>query len=255
MQQGMHLQEWHNGQQLKDIFNMRITAIMTAYNETTFLPIKLDWCRRHGLDLYVIDNYSDDGTWEWLQENNVASHRFDTQGAFHLEWLQAEIVRTLHILQPDWVIYDDADQFYQTDEGIRATIEQADEQGCNLIEMEFINILNTGDGEHNYFNSPGKITKIHKYSSDILYTADNVSFEGDNRKCFVDGVIINMGQIKTAEERNQTFERRKKAWELGLCRGWGTHYEGGNAINWLWDKADLEDIRLSKYYKFYAELI
>lgn len=235
---------------------------MTAYNEMTFMPIKLDWCRRNDIDLYVIDNMSDDGTWEWLQSNGVASHRFDTQGAFHLEWLQQEIVKTLHDLKPDWVIYHGADLFFQTDGGIRATIERADSDGYNLIDMECLTFFNTGEQRNHpitsfrHFGSQGAITMIHKYYPDIVYKADDVRFsEHKNIRLSSDGVIINFGQTKRAQEREQTLSRRKRAWELGLNKNYGNHYTSGSDQNWIWDKIELQCIDTSKHLKYYESIL
>ena len=228
---------------------------MTAFNEMKYLPIKLDWCRINDVELYVIDNMSDDGTWEWLQDNNVASHRFDTQGAFHLQWLQQEIERTINTLDADWVIYHGADLFFQTPEGIRATIEQADRDGYNLIEMECINIFNTGDAVHEYYKTIGNITMIHKNIEGVHYFSDDVRFDNDNKKYLADGVIINFGLTKSAAEREQTFDRRKKAWELGLCENWGGHYTEGHDRGWIWDKQNLDYIVESKHYKHYLEFL
>ena len=85
---------------------MRTLCILTIYNEIKFLPYKLQYCIDNNLDLYVIDNMSNDGSWEWLQENNIKSHRFDTDGMFYLKALQKEMVKTVHKEKPDWAIYN-----------------------------------------------------------------------------------------------------------------------------------------------------
>ena len=90
---------------------MRTLCILTIYNEIKFLPYKLQYCIDNNLDLYVIDNMSNDGSWEWLQENNIKSHRFDTDGMFYLKALQKEMVKTVHKEKPDWAIYNGCDLF------------------------------------------------------------------------------------------------------------------------------------------------
>ena len=241
---------------------MRITAIMTAYNEITFMPIKWEWCKKHNLELYVIDNMSTDGTWEWLQANGIPSHRFDTNGAFHLEWLQQEIIRTIHTIKPDWVIYHGADLFFQTPEGIRITIEKADARGYNLIAMECLTFYNTGEARQNpitsfkYFASQGNLVMIHKYGDDVRYLADDVRFTSTKNKCcIVEGCMINFGQTKTAEERESTLQRRKRAWELGLNASYGHHYVGGSKKKWLWDKKELTHISMSSHYGSYESIL
>ncbi len=67
---------------------MQILTIMHVYNEGKMLPYTLQYQKAHDVPLYVIDNMSNDGTWEVLQEQGIASHRFDTGGAFHRKDLQ-----------------------------------------------------------------------------------------------------------------------------------------------------------------------
>ena len=81
------------------------------YNELEWLQKKVDYCKDNGLNLYVIDNMSTDGTYEWLVDNRVCCHRFDTEEIYHLPRLQAEMMRVLKDLQPEWVVYLDADLF------------------------------------------------------------------------------------------------------------------------------------------------
>lgn len=236
---------------------------MTAYNELEFLPIKWDWCKRNGLDLYVIDNMSDDGTSEWLQSNGIPSHQFNTDGAFHLEWLQQEIIKTLNTLKPDWVIYHGADLFFQTDEGIRKTIERADKEGFNLIEMPCLTFYNTGEerednpiNRYKYFANQGFLTMVHKYADDIRYMADDVRFtEQDNKLFTASGCMMNFGQTKTKEAREQTLARRRKAWEIGLPSNYGSHYNDGNVREWRWNKSELTNINDSQYLMYYESIL
>ena len=71
---------------------MRVMCILTVWNEREYLPLKLEYCKQNKLEPYVIDNMSDDGSWEYLQDQGVKSHRVDTDGSFDLRILQDEIV-------------------------------------------------------------------------------------------------------------------------------------------------------------------
>ena len=55
---------------------LKIVQISCVYNEMEYLPHQLKYIKSQGLDVYVIDNCSTDGTWEWLQENKTPSHQF-----------------------------------------------------------------------------------------------------------------------------------------------------------------------------------
>ena len=59
-------------------------CILTVWNEREYLPLKLEYCKQNKLEPYIIDNMSTDGSWEYLQENKVPSHRLDTGDSFDL---------------------------------------------------------------------------------------------------------------------------------------------------------------------------
>ena len=242
----------------------RVLAILTVYNEIKYLPLKVAWCKKNNLDLYVIDNMSNDGTWEYLQKNKIKSHRVNTNESFDLIALQKEIVKTLHKEKPDWVVYNGADLFFQTDgpKTLYEHIISADTEGINLLEMSCIYMYNTGEdtskfnpfNTYFYYRPFMTITMIHKYHKDVHYHADRVDVPNPKKKR-LPGVIINFGQAKTLEEREDTFKRRKKAWDSGkLHKDLGGHYREGKILNWVWEKNSLIDIRTSKFAKYFKEL-
>jgi hypothetical protein len=239
-----------------------VLCILTIWNEIKFLPLKVKFCEENNLDLYIIDNMSDDGSWEWLQENNIPSHRFDTDGAFNLRLLQDEIVRTIHKLEPYWVIYNGCDLFPITDKTLYDSIMDIDKEGYNIASIDYIGFHNTGETNDNNFDPfntyfyHGKSTvlnMIHKYHKDVVYNGDSVSIPNKRVKK-LEGVMVNYGNTKPAEERNQTLERRKKAWLQGENRGHGVHYLMGKKNNWKRNKNDLYDVREGNYYKFIKKL-
>ena len=244
---------------------MKILCILTTYNEAEYLPYKKKFCDYHDLDLYVIDNYSHDGTWEWLQDNKIPSHRFDTDGMFALEWLQEEILRTLLSLanKPDWVIYNGADLFPICLPSLNEAISKLDQSGFNLASIPYLAFFNTGEERikdpfttFNYFSFKPGFVMMHKYHESIIYHADDVKFGSiPNSVGTLDGIMINYGQTKSKEERDETYLRRKKAWDSGVTpKGHGSHYRDGHNSNWIWDSANLTDIRSSPYYKYIQHL-
>ena len=226
-----------------------ILNILTAYNEIKFMPLKKKWCDMNGLDLYVIDNYSNDGTWEWLQENNVMSHRIDTKGAFDLSMLQGEMTRTIHKIRPLWVIYNGADTFPVTRGKLCDDIMDVKKQGFNQIAIKWINICNTGEefngdyiNTYFYFQSIKNTVMISEYHNRLKISADVIQIRKPRIK-IIEGFNINYGNAKPAIERNETYARRKLAWDRGMIKAWGIHYKPGSDRNWLWKKSELSDIR------------
>ena len=235
-----------------------------------YLPFKVEYCRQNKLDLYVIDHMSNDGSWEWLQENNISSHRFDNGGIFDLPSLQCEISRTVHRLKPDWVIYNGCDLFPITLDPLAEHLEKLERQGFSAGEIDFINIFNTGEQRSDdpfstYFyyaasalttkrsDTPvsfKKLTMIHKYNPLSVYVGDSVSFPGI-KIGKIEGVMVNYGGTKSVAQGEATFQRRIKAWLAGTTGiGAGAHYQQSSNKNWEWSKAELDDVRTTKYWPY-----
>jgi hypothetical protein len=236
------------------VYNRRgdkvILSIMTVYNELRLMPLNLRWCEMNGLDMYVIDNCSNDGTWEWLQNNNIPSHRLDTGGAFSLKMIQPEMLRTLDRIKPDWVVKNDADAFFLHKKPIKDMLPD----DHNIIRADFLSIKRT-DGSPYYYNKhPVGVRWIHKYMGGTQYIGDIVKLPFTKEQG-TDGFWVNCGMIKTAEEREETLKRRQLAWKLGEPKQNGTHYLEGHERGWKWEKYQLQDIRKTKYFTEYNKFI
>ena len=229
--------------------------IMTVYNEIEFMPFRKAWCEKEGADLYVIDNYSDDGTLEWLQENGIPSHRFDTDGAFHLDKLQAEIVKTVDDIKPEWVCYSGADLFTFVDFGIKALTDKVSGMLVNVIELPMIDICRvdgeTGDPfECQYFrHSRNRIGFLYRWEPKAKYTADYVQL---HRRLPMTGpgVMMNYGRTKSPDKRKELLRRRQKAWRQGLDKTSGRHYIRENKKGYRWDPKELQRLDQSEYWKY-----
>jgi hypothetical protein len=230
---------------------LNILAIAFVYNEIQFIEHKINWANEYNINLYIIDNISTDGTWEVLQEHKVPSHQFDTNGVFHLTNLQAELLKTIHQLKPDWVIYHGADTFYFTPQGLRNDIELAELEGFDGLIVDFFDIRNTGETYTKDLNlyevyqygidMNQKRKSIFKYKKDLEVYGDN--FNPKFCKIISGGILLNYGMTKPAAQRENTLKRRESAWEQGLNRRFGSHYLRAQASNWCWDKSQLIHIK------------
>jgi len=239
----------------------RVLAIATVFNEIKYLPDMVSYWKQQGVDVYYIDNMSNDGTWEWLQENNIASHRVDTGGAFDLRLLQAEIIKTLRKEKPDWFIYSSADLYYVFPIGLLRTISEAQFTGHNQIALKCFSAKNTGEVPglplplHYHHGVIGKtpfimISKYHPELSmqgDFIKIPEPVVLQGA-------GVMVNYGDCKPKVERLETFNRRKKAWQKGEPKSHGSHYREGDKVGWLFEQDGLLDLRESPYKPLVAKI-
>jgi glycosyltransferase involved in cell wall biosynthesis len=237
-----------------------VLMICFVYNERKYLPHVINFWKNQGVRAYVIDNYSNDGTWEWLKKNKIPSHRFDTQEMFHLGLLQKELVDTLHKLQPEWVIYGAADLYYGYEKPLGEILADAEKGGYNQIKTQCVFAVNTGEHyklplvDNYYWVKPfNAITMITKYDKSIKFTGDHISMKRA-RVMVAKGLIINYGLCKPKEEQLVKYERRKKAWEAGMTRTFGSHYDSASSIDWCYDRKNLIDMRKHDYYKFLLKI-
>lgn len=223
---------------------MRILYTAFVYNERPYLPDAIDYYKSQGCDIYIIDNYSNDGTYEWLIENNIKCNRFDTNESFDLTLLQKELERILHIEKPDWIVYGSADLYYVFDKPIAETIKEVDLKGYNQIGVRCYGALNTGEPfgtplykNYLYGQFYRNLVMISKYNESLIMNGDGILLS-DSRVLNIDGILVNYGACKPIEEQKIKLARRQKAWDNGLSTRTGKHFKSGEAVNWTWNKED-----------------
>lgn len=236
--------------------------VIPVYNEINLLPYHLRWCEANGLSLYVIDNYSKDGTLDWLTENKdrlFGFHQVDTQETFDLRIIQESIIQVVNDHKPTWFIYSSADLFYMTDGKLCDYLTSIKEH--NAVSFRVINLNNTGEVWEKYdpFNTYfyGDVvqtaTLIAMYKKGMTLFGDGLSVP-NIKSILAPGAVFNLGFTKSAKERNETYERRQRAWKNGMRAKQGRHYTPAHARNWLWIKEELSDIRETRYAKYYEAL-
>jgi len=227
---------------------MSITAIMSVYNEMDYLPLKIQWCRSNNIDLYVCDNVSNDGSWEYLKKENIPSHQYDTQGMFSETLMQIEIYNTLVKLNPEWVLYMGCDLFFD----IPKEYNEYD-----YVLFDFYSLKNTGENvgtifapfsTYKYASHHGKLKFLFKWNKNVIFNADDIitpSLEGGIDK---GNIMLNYGDTKSKEHREETKLRRMKAWEKGENHIWGFHYIDGSERKWQWDRQQLIDLSSTHHW-------
>ena len=236
---------------------MKILVAAFAYNERPYIPYMVEYYRSQGCDLLILDNYSTDGTYEWLVENKVNTMRVDTKDTFHLVMLQKALLHQLKKEMPDWLVYTGVDTYYYFTGTIKEEVEKAVATGCTIIEVNHVEIHNSGEPfglpfQQHYFYMAGGVFRrrqmIAQYRTNLNFNGDRVIIS-DSRVYQSNGFLVNYGMCKLKEEREVTFERRKRAWTLGNPKGQGVHYYTAQQKDWIWKKEELIDVRTTEYYK------
>lgn len=247
---------------------MKILNYMCCWNEIEYLPKCVKFYQQHGIDVVVADNHSDDGSWEWLNDNGIECFQFDTGGAFTVKAQQKLRMRYVaEHKEYDWIIYGDADEYPATERDLLEVFDAAQDAGCNVIRMKSFEIHNTGEerGEptNTYFyyseryKSRKGIERIHKNVPDFGYTGDMIAIRSGKKVATVDqGNYLNYGNTKTAEQRERVYQRRKLAWDRGLePRVHGSHYKINRERGFKWDKNTLKDMRQHSDWSFIKDKV
>jgi len=239
---------------------MKILGVAFAWNEIQHIAEMVEYYKKQGIDLNIVDNMSTDGTYQYMKDHGVRTRQKDTNNSFDLITLQRCLVDDIKAVRPDWIVYLGIDIIYSLQKTLRETIEEADGNGFNMISVQHINMYNTGEKYqlplkdcYFYGRFMSRLYMIAKYHDTIKFEADSIQIP--QRKIYpAEGIIINYGNCKPAAEREATYRRRKKAWDSGLDRNYGVHYVEGMERKWIWKKEEMVDIRKTDYYKYIQKI-
>jgi len=245
---------------------MKILACGVVYNEMDILPYLLSHYKSQGIGVFIFDNFSDDGTWEYLQDNKIACERVSSDGKMSTIQFFKKMTAKWDEMKPDWCIYLDADEFPLTFQfsSLKELIEDRNRKGFNIIKQTRVNFRPTGLEDFSkgdprevyryyFINFPGgkghpQCERIIKYFNEInLVKKAGHSIEGLDKKVSMeplDNPIFHYSMRENAREKTlQRFNRRNKDEET-VKLNWNTHYKKYIEKNvWVWNKDELSDMK------------
>lgn len=224
-----------------------ITAILAIRNERPYLENCLSHLIDNGLNFYVIDNGSTDGTAEFLQQEPYRSHLvgyeyFPYEGYFDWTGLMQAREAAAARATTEWVLFVSADEImhsYRPDETLQAAITRVAETGANVIdfnEFVFLPVLEPYDEApggwrkalHYYFFEPRKprLMRARRRDLDVSHIDHG-------------GHVLEGAEFQLAEEsfalRHYIFRDQDHAYEkytqrvfdeAELARGWHGNRKG-----------------------------
>jgi glycosyltransferase involved in cell wall biosynthesis len=255
---------------------MKVLAIIPVYNEADILPGVLRHLHSQGVDTYVIDNWSNDATWE-LPDRPLATagyEFFPTHPVHIYQWERilhrAEEVALQFSGQYDWMMLHDADEIRRWNSWGEKTltlsqaIEEVDDGGWNVINFKVYtfppvdNGWTGGSDPETYFTHyrpdsgydhvrQEKCWKVYPGISVDLATAGGHRAGYSHspytpRKVCPHQFILKHYPIRSQSHgERKVFEERQKRWHLGeRGKRWHTQYDGIEpGHNFLANKEDL----------------
>ena len=121
----------------------RVVAILAVRNERPYLRNCLGHLIDNGIDFFIVDNESTDGTAALLREPRFAEYlvgqrRLPFRGAFDWAGLLRAREEAASGIEADWVVFVSADEImhsYSAGESLAAAIARADADGYDVIDF------------------------------------------------------------------------------------------------------------------------
>ena len=140
---------------------MRIIGILAAHNEELFIESCLKHHLDQGIELYLVDNESTDGTvtiaQKYLGQGLVGIESLPRRGVFDWSAVLRRKQELASTLDADWFMHLDADEMRLPPEAGQTlaqaieTVDQARYNAVNFLEFTFIPTLESPDHAHPHF--------------------------------------------------------------------------------------------------------
>lgn len=238
----------------KPNFDFRVIAILTVYNEQDIIFHSVKRLIDNGIDVYIINNWSSDGTAaaveSFLGKGLIGIEYFPHKTSTDTyDWtlLLARVEELTHVLKADWFIHHDADEIRESpwpEMSLKEAIQYVDQLGFSAIDhtvLDFHPINNnfiSGSEFKNHFSffefgcRPGHFRQIKAWKNLGLPITlsetggHDVNFFG--RRVFPYKFLLRHypvrsqfhGEKKILSERKLRFNSEERK-----LRGWHSHYD------------------------------
>lgn len=245
---------------------LKILAIIHTYNEEDVIQKTIEYLLKQGIDIYVLDNWSTDDTFNKVQEvqkkyqNRLNLKKFpeNKPNGNDYDWTSQlhETEKLSKILNYDWYIHYDADEIRMApfpNATLADMINFVDKLGYNAIDTTVLDFRMTSVsddifGSNAYFELGRRPTcfmqtKTWKKCSDVdLASTGGHIARFNNQKVYPLKIInrhyplrnIKQAEKKVFEDRLPRFEKEKKE------KGWHAQYDKiAKEKNFIYEKENL----------------
>jgi len=233
--------------------NFKVLAIMHVYNEGDIIEPILNYLMNQDIDVYVIDNWSKDGTYENVlnikkqYKNRIFVERFPEKNDNNCYDWYHQLERTEQISKEyrykyNWFIHYDADEYRVSpikNYNLKEFIYYVDRLGFNIIENNVVVFRLTNESDQNiflkddYFEFPlssgsfiqEKTWKADK-NIDLKQNAGHMLIK-ENKKYFPLKILNRHYPFRTfSQAKKKVFiERKQRFLPAEKQIGWHTQYD------------------------------
>jgi hypothetical protein len=254
-------------------------AFVTAYNEADIVASTIEQLLEQGLAVYLIDNWSTDGTWDIAQRlagQLVGLERFPAAGpAPFYEWraLLGRVEELAATIRAEWFVHVDADERRKSpwaELSLREALWRVDRRGFNAVDHTIVTFPPVDDGfrpgsdPERYFRhfefgrNPGHFVQIKAWRRargrvDLAGSGGHdVSFEG--RRVFPLNFLSKHYPVRSQEHgERKVFGERQARWSpVERADGWHVQYDALRpGHRFVRDPGTLERFKAEDFHRRY----
>jgi hypothetical protein len=225
-------------------------AFVSTFNEADIIASTIEHLDREGIGVYLIDNWSTDGTWEVAQGIGlIGAERFPADGPSpHYEWRQllGRVEELAATIRADWFIHVDADEHRESawpGVPLRDGLWRVDARGFNAVDHTVVTFPPVDDGfqpgsdPEQYFRhfefgrNPGHFRQIKAWRQQPARVdlasegGHDVLFEG--RRIFPLNFLSKHYPVRSqAHGERKIFSERQERWSPAeRADGWHIQYD------------------------------
>jgi glycosyltransferase involved in cell wall biosynthesis len=258
--------------------DFRVVALMPTYNEADIIRSSLHYLIKQDIQVYVIDNWSTDGTFEvaheFLSKGVIGIERFPATGPVPTyEWrsILARIETVAETIAANWFMFHDADERRESpwpELDLRSTLYYADRCGFNCIDHIVLNFHPTDERFDPAFDVADQL-RYFEFSDHEGHFHQRKAWKNPGRRVALASTaghdIRYRGRLvypfkflmkhypirSQAHGERKVFQDRAKRWsEEERALGWHKQYDDFQpAQSFLRDPATLNHFDPSTFYK------
>lgn len=256
--------------------SFRVIAIMVAYNEADIVRASIEHLVASGIQVYLLDNWSTDGTATAVQHllgrGLLAIETFPDDGpprTYQWTRLLGRVEELAQILEADWFVHHDVDERREGPwpvVNLREALHLADRAGFNAVDHTLIDFLPTDDKfvpgtdfvGHLHYCRLGSPDNLHVKAWKNLHAPVDLRSTGghearfEGRRVFPLNFSLRHYPIRSERHgRKKVFCDRLPRYESEeVRRGWHDHYQ--RLAFWhrfIQHREDLELFEAPGYYQ------
>jgi hypothetical protein len=231
----------------------RVIALIASFNEEDVIVPVIEQLHQNGIDVYLIDNWSTDGTYQRAQallgRGLIGSEQFPPSGPSETYSWEGLLKRKEELsleLKADWFIHHDADEIHESPwpgVGLRDAIYWVDQQGYNAIDFTLLVFSPIDDAypsgaplaEHFQYcdfgtKEQGALLLIRAWKAAggkaVLSETGGHGAEFPGRRVYPYKFLLRHYPIRSQSQGENKIYQRKRRWSLlERKRGWHIHYD------------------------------